>query len=54
MKHFVQCPNCEEKFEIKYARTFACGSCPSVVHCDFIKCPECGQEFKKSQMKTFL
>ena len=42
MKRFVRCPECGEEFEISYARTFACGSCPSVVQCDLVKCPKCG------------
>jgi uncharacterized Zn-finger protein len=47
-KNFVQCPNCGKRFEISYARTFACGSCPSVVQCELVKCPYCGKEFPKS------
>lgn len=48
MKKFVKCPRCGESFEISYARTFSCGSCPSVIHCDLVKCPKCGYEFPKS------
>jgi uncharacterized Zn-finger protein len=47
-KNFVQCPNCGKRFEISYARTFACSSCPSVVQCELVKCPYCGKEFPKS------
>ncbi|MCX8175931.1 MAG: hypothetical protein N3E48_01705 [Candidatus Bathyarchaeota archaeon] len=42
----LTCPNCGFRFDVSYGRTFACGSCPSVVQCSMAKCPKCGHEFK--------
>lgn len=41
-----RCPRCGYRFEISYARTFACGGCPSAVSgCGYVKCPSCGHEW---------
>jgi len=44
-KHIIRCPKCHFTFDISYGRTFACGTCPSLVQCDMAKCPKCGHEF---------
>jgi len=43
----VICPYCGFKFDIAYARAFACSGCPSSVYgsCGYVKCPKCGKEF---------
>ena len=41
----VRCTDCGFRFAVSYARVFACGECPSIIHCDMVKCPECGHEF---------
>ncbi|RLF05347.1 MAG: hypothetical protein DRJ60_05715 [Thermoprotei archaeon] len=42
----VKCPNCGYEFDLTYARTFACGTCPSAaVGCKYVKCPNCGYEW---------
>ena len=47
-KKIVKCPNCGYEFDISYSRVFTCGSCPSVISCEYIKCPKCGHEFPKT------
>ncbi|MEM4576611.1 MAG: hypothetical protein QW701_04000 [Candidatus Nezhaarchaeales archaeon] len=42
----VRCPKCGYEFDITYARTFACGGCPSAaVGCKYARCPSCGHEW---------
>jgi len=44
----VRCPNCGFKFDITYARAFACKTCPVLSYspsCNYVKCPRCGHEF---------
>ncbi|RLI12481.1 hypothetical protein DRO25_00050 [Candidatus Bathyarchaeota archaeon] len=44
-KKILTCPKCGFKFDVSYARVFACSGCPSVVSCSYVKCPKCGYEF---------
>ncbi|MBS7644136.1 hypothetical protein KEJ26_06155 [Candidatus Bathyarchaeota archaeon] len=44
-RRLIRCPKCGDEFDISYARTFGCGSCPSLVQCAMVKCPTCGHEF---------
>ncbi|OYT52594.1 hypothetical protein B6U66_01335 [Candidatus Bathyarchaeota archaeon ex4484_135] len=44
-KRLVTCPRCGFRFDLSYARTFACMGCPSLVQCSMVKCPRCGHEF---------
>ncbi len=46
-KNIVICPHCGFKFDVSYARTFACAGCNSAAlgSCGLIKCPNCGKEF---------
>ncbi|MCS7139950.1 MAG: hypothetical protein N3F04_05610 [Candidatus Nezhaarchaeota archaeon] len=42
----IICPKCGHEFDITYARTFACGTCPSAaIGCEQVKCPYCGHEW---------
>jgi hypothetical protein len=44
-KRILVCPKCGFRFDVSYARAFACGGCPSVVSCAYVKCLKCGYEF---------
>jgi len=46
-KSIVVCPHCGFKFDVSYARAFACAGCDSAAlgSCGLIKCPNCGKEF---------
>jgi hypothetical protein len=46
-KNIVVCPHCGFKFDVSYARAFACAGCNSAAlgSCGLIKCPNCGKEF---------
>jgi len=44
-KRLVTCPRCGFRFDLSYARAFACSGCPSLVQCSMVKCPKCGYEF---------
>ncbi len=45
-KKILICPKCNFKFDVSYARTFACAGCPSSVSCGYVRCPKCGFEFQ--------
>ncbi len=47
----VRCTKCGFRFAVSYARMFACGECPSVIHCDMVKCPKCSHEFTATEEK---
>ncbi|UCG44538.1 MAG: hypothetical protein JSV58_03800 [Candidatus Bathyarchaeota archaeon] len=44
-RRIVVCPKCGFRFDVGYARVYACGTCPSAVSCDHVKCPQCNHEF---------
>jgi hypothetical protein len=44
-KRILTCPRCKFRFDVSYARAFACRGCPSLVSCDYVKCTKCGYEF---------
>ena len=44
-KRILLCPKCGFRFDVSYARAFACMGCPSLVSCGYVKCPKCGYEF---------
>ncbi len=43
----VTCPKCGFRFDVSYARTFACSGCTLAPFgsCGYIRCPKCGYEF---------
>ncbi|MCC6042590.1 MAG: hypothetical protein LM598_03050 [Candidatus Verstraetearchaeota archaeon] len=42
----IRCPKCGYEFDLSYARTFACGGCPSsAIGCQYARCPMCGHEW---------
>jgi uncharacterized C2H2 Zn-finger protein len=42
----IRCPKCGYEFDLSYARTFACGGCPSsAIGCQYARCPRCGHEW---------
>ncbi len=46
MPRIIVCPHCKYRFDIAYARMFACSGCPqATMSCNYIKCPKCGKEF---------
>ena len=51
-KRILVCPRCGFRFDVSYARAFACRDCPSLVSCGYVKCTKCGYEFPISHPLT--
>ncbi len=48
----LRCPRCGFRFDVSYARAYACIGCPVLATrptCDYVKCPRCGYEFPISR-----